>query len=63
MKLTFKQLLIATIVFVLIDLVSFWIEINYAPVNWFSPLTLKFWAKDLALVIGWIWFLVQKRKK
>lgn len=63
MKLTFKKLLIATVVFVLIDLVYLWIRAKYGIMNWFSPLTLKFWAKDLALVIGWIWFLVQKRKK
>lgn len=63
MKLTFKQLLIATIVFVLIDLVYLWIRNEYGIMNWFSPKTLKFWAKDIALVIGWIWFLVQKRKK
>ena len=63
MKLTFKQLMIATVAIVLFDLVYLWGGSSYGLGNWVSPKTLKFWAKDLAVVIGWILFLVKMWKK
>jgi len=63
MKLTFKKLLFATIAIILLDITYLWIRENYGLVNWISPKTLEFWAKDIALVIAWIIYFVEKKKK
>ena len=63
MKLTFKKLLFATIAIILLDIAYIWIRDNYGLTGWISPLTLKFWTKDLALVIAWVLYFVQKKPK
>lgn len=63
MKLTIKKLLLATIVIVLLDITYVWIRENHALMNWISPSTLKFWAKDIALLIAWIIYFFEKKKK
>lgn len=62
MKLTFKKLIFATVVLILLDIAYIWIRENYGLTGWISPLTLKFWAKDLALVLAWVIYLVEKIK-
>ena len=63
MKLTIKKLLMATIVIVLLDITYVWIRENYGLMNWISPSTLKFWTKDIALLIAWIIYFIEKKKK
>ena len=63
MKLTFKKLLFATIVIILLDIAYLWVRENYGIMNWISPKTIKFWAKDIALLIAWIIFFVEAKKK
>ena len=62
MKLTFKKLFFATVVFILLDIAYIWIRENYGLTGWISPKTLKFWAKDLALVLAWVIYLIEKIK-
>lgn len=62
MKLTFKKLLFATIAIILLDIAYIWIRDNYGLTGWISPKTLKFWAKDLALVLAWGIYLFEKIK-
>ena len=57
MKLTFKKLLFATITIILLDVIY---RDNYGLTGWISPTTLKFWAKDLALVLAWGIYLIEK---
>lgn len=63
MKLTFKKLLFATVVFILLDITYLWIRENYGLMNWISPKTIEFWVKDIALVLAWFFYFVEKRKK
>ena len=63
MKLTLKKLIFATFVFVLLDIAYIWIRDNYGIREWISPQTIKFWSKELALVIAWAMYLVGKIKK
>lgn len=63
MKLTFKKLLFATITIILLDITYVWIRKSYGLMNWISPSTLKFWAKDIALLIAWFIYFLEKRKK
>ena len=58
-----KQLLLATIIIILLDITYVWIRKNYGLMNWISPSTLKFWAKDIALLIAWIIYFFEKKKK
>ena len=58
-----KQLLLATIIIILLDITYVWIRKNYGLMNWISPSTLKFWAKDIALLIAWFIYFLEKRKK
>ena len=62
MKLTFKKLLIATIAFILLDITYLWIRGNYGLVHWVSPTTLKFWAKDIGLLILWIVYFFERSR-
>ena len=61
-KLTLKKLILATVVCILLDISYVYIRQNYG-LNWVSPKTLSFWSKDLALVIGWVIFIMESRKK
>ena len=63
MKLTFKKLLFATISFILLDITYLWIRENYGLVNWISPKTLEFWAKDIILLLAWILYFIEKKRK
>ena len=63
MKLTIKKLLFATIAIILLDIVYLWVRKNYGLINWISPKTIKFLAKEFALVLAWIIYFVEKRKK
>ena len=60
---TFRKLLFATVVIILLDIAYIWIRDNYGLTGWISPTTLKFWAKDLALLLAWGIYLIEKRKK
>ena len=60
MKLTFRKLLFATVVIILLDIAF---RDNYGLTGWISPTTLKFWVKDLALLLAWGIYLIEKRKK
>jgi hypothetical protein len=62
MKLTIKKLLLATIIIILLDITYVWIRKNYGLMNWISPKTLKFWAKDFTVVLAWIIYLFEKIK-
>jgi len=63
MILTVKKLLIATIVFFLLDITYLWVRNNHGLVSWVSPTTIKFWAKDIALLVLWVIYFVEKKKK
>ena len=63
MKLTLKKLIFVTFLFILLDIAYIWIHNNYGIREWISPKTLKYWSKELALVIAWGIYLVGKIKK
>ncbi len=67
MKLTFKKLLFATIVVLLLDiswiLSEMWIDKTHGPVTWISPATVKFWAKDIGLLLLWVYYFVKEKKE
>ena len=57
MKLTLKKLILATV----ISLIFTAIKLTEDD-PWFSPLDLKFWANDIAVVIAWILYIFEKKK-
>ena len=63
MILTFKKLLIATIVFFLLDITYLWVRNNYGLVSWVSPTTIKLGAKDITLSVLWVIYFGEKKKK
>ena len=58
MKLTFKKLLWATVISLIFTVLKL-----AADDPWFSPLDVKFWANDIAVVIAWILYFVERKKK
>ena len=62
MKFTLKQLIFATVVFLLLDIAYLWIRTQYGLAGWVNPKTLTYWGKDLALVIAWGYYFWGKRK-
>ena len=58
MKLTLKKLIWAT----LVSLVFYLIKLmNEDP--WISPSDIRFWANDIAIVIGWVLYFMEHKKK
>ena len=58
MKLTFKNLIWATVVSLIFTVIKLmWDD------PWFSPLDVKFWANDIAVVIAWILYFIERGKK
>ena len=58
MKLTLKKLILATVVSLIFTVIKL-----TADDPWFSPLDVKFWANDIAVVIAWILYIFEKKKK
>lgn len=60
-QLTLKRLIIATILSLILTVVKLCLD-SQSPVTWISPLDVKFWANDIAVVLAWgVYFLQQKR--
>lgn len=57
MKLTLKKLIWATVISLILTAMKL-----MADDPWFSPLDLKFWANDIAVVIAWILYFIEKKK-
>ena len=57
MKLTLKKLIIATVVSLIFTVIKLTTDDP-----WFSPLDVKFWANDIAVVIAWILYFLEKKK-
>lgn len=58
MKLTLKKLIWATVISLIFTALKL---IEDDP--WISPADVKFWANDIAIVIAWILFFLEKKKK
>ena len=58
MKLTLKKLIWATFICLIISAV----KLAY-PNPWITPQEIKFWANDIAIVIAWILYFVEMKKK
>ncbi len=63
MKTTLKSLIFAIVVFVLLDITYIWVQENYGLRNWISPKSIKFWAKNIALLLACILYFLEKKKK
>lgn len=57
MKLTFKKLIWATVISLIFTVIKLTEDDP-----WFSPLDLKFWANDIAVVIAWVLYFIEKKK-
>lgn len=57
MKLTLKKLIWATVISLILTAMKLTTDDP-----WFSPLDLKFWANDIAVVIAWILYFIEKKK-
>ena len=57
MKLTLKKLIWATVISLILTAMKL-----MADDPWFSPLDLKFWANDIAVVIAWVLYFIEKKK-
>ena len=60
-QLTLKKLIIATILSLILTGIKLYWE-SQSAVTWISPLDIKFWANDIAIVLAWILFFVQKKR-
>ncbi len=60
-QLTLKKLIIATILSLIFTGVKLYLE-SRSPIHWFSPQDLKFWANDIAVVIAWVLYFIQKKR-
>ena len=58
MKLTLKKLIWATLVSMVFSLIKL---MNEDP--WISPSDIRFWANDIAIVIGWVLYFMERKKK
>ena len=57
MKLTLKKLIFATVISLIFTIIKLTMDDP-----WFSPLDVKFWANDIAVVIAWILYILEKKK-
>ena len=60
-KLTLKNLIILTIVSLIFTVVKLILDDGIG--NWVSPSDVKFWANDIAVVIAWVLFFIQRKRK
>ena len=60
-KLTLKNLIIITIVSLIFTTVKLILDDGIG--NWVSPSDVKFWANDIAVVIAWVLFFMQRKRK
>ena len=60
-KLTLKNLIILTIVSLIFTAVK--LILDHRIGNWVSPSDVKFWANDIAVVIAWVLFFIQRKRK
>ena len=58
MKLTLKKLIWATVISLLLTAA----KLTF-PDRWISPSDIKFWANDIAIIIAWVLYLLEKKKK
>ena len=58
MKLTLKKLIWVTVISLLLTAAKL-----AFPDRWISPSDLKFWANDIAVIIAWFLYFLEKRKK
>lgn len=61
MNLTLKKLIWATVISLIFTAAKLYLDHRFG--NWVSPSDVKFWANDIAIVIAWILYLLQNRKK
>ncbi len=61
MMLTFRKLLFVTIAILLLDVTYMWVRENYGLMHWMSPATLKFWTKEIALLLAWTLYFIEKK--
>ena len=60
-KLTLKKLIYITVVSLILTAVKLFLDDRFG--NWVSPLDVKFWANDIAVILAWgLYFIQQKRK-
>ena len=58
MKLTLKKLVWVTLVSLVLTAVKLmWDD------KWISPSDIKFWANDIAVLIAWVLYFLEKKKK
>ena len=60
-KLTLKNLIILTIVSLIFTAGKLILDDGIG--NWVSPSDVKFWANDIAVVIAWVLFFIQRKRK
>ena len=60
-QLTLKNLIIITIVSLIFTVVKLILDDGIG--NWVSPSDVKFWANDIAVVIAWVLFFIQRKRK
>ena len=61
MILTLKKLIWVTVASLILTVVKVTLDDKFG--NWISPSDVKFWANDIAVVIAWILYFVEKKKK
>ena len=58
MKLTLKKLVWVTLASLVLTVVKLmWVD------KWISPSDIKFWANDIAVLIAWVLYFLEKNKK
>lgn len=57
MKFTLRKLIWATVISLFFSVIKLTMDDP-----WFSPLDVKFWANDIAVVIAWILYILEKKK-
>lgn len=60
-KLALKNLIWLTAISLILTAVKLRLEMRFG--NWVSPSDVKFWANDIAVVIAWVLYFLEKRKK
>ena len=61
MKLTLKKLVWITMVSLILTVIKVAMDDKFG--NWVSPKDVKFWVNDIAVIIAWILYFVENKKK
>ena len=60
-KLTLNNLIVLTVISLILTAVKLILDDKIG--NWVSPSDVKFWANDIALIIAWILFFLQRKRR